>query len=326
MSGVWAFVDAPTGVLTGSNVTLIKAARALARDMGAAAACVHFGKEPESALFQLREFGPEKIYWARDAKLDPYRPYAFARTLAEAVKAGQPDVVLFTGSLFSKEVAARTAQHLHCGLMADVTGWKVGNGRPQFLKTNFGGKYVVSAEAVTSPVMVYYAGAAPEAGPPAATTESIEVKVPAVDLWETLIEIKKAQKKSVRLEEAAIIVGGGRGLGKPEGFDLIRDFAQTVGGEVAATRAVVDLGWIAYEHQVGQTGKTVRPKLYFACGISGSVQHRAGMQNSDVIVAVNKDPNAPIFQIADYGIVGDLYRVLPVLLEKFKERHLAVKV
>ncbi|MGH8103816.1 MAG: electron transfer flavoprotein subunit alpha/FixB family protein, partial [bacterium] len=162
--------------------------------------------------------------------------------------------------------------------------------------------------------------------PQTALANSVEVKAPEVDLWETLVEIKKAQRKSVRLEEAMIIVSGGRGLGKPDGFDLIRQFAHMVGAEVGASRAVVDLGWIPYEHQVGQTGKTVRPKLYFACGISGSVQHRAGMQNSEIIVAINKDANAPIFQIADYGIVGDLYQVLPVLIEKFSEKHLAAKV
>ena len=154
---------------------------------------------------------------------------------------------------------------------------------------------------------------------PGATGEiiNVEVKVTEADIRTKVIEVVKSAKELVSLTDAEIICSGGRGLGGPEGFELIKEFADKVGGVVGSSRACVDNGWIDHSHQVGQTGTTVKPKIYFACGISGAIQHLAGMQTSDIIVAINKDPDAPIFEVADYGIVGDLYKVVPQIIAEW---------
>ena len=154
---------------------------------------------------------------------------------------------------------------------------------------------------------------------PGATGEiiNVEVKVTEADIRTKVIEVVKSAKELVTLTDAEIICSGGRGLGGPEGFELIKEFADKVGGVVGSSRACVDNGWIDHSHQVGQTGTTVKPKIYFACGISGAIQHLAGMQTSDIIVAINKDPDAPIFEVADYGIVGDLYKVVPQIIAEW---------
>ncbi|MGH8104158.1 MAG: hypothetical protein ACREJQ_06535, partial [bacterium] len=186
MGGIWAFIESASGAISMSNIALAQAAKSLAGQSESESACVYFAKEPESALFQLRDLGPTRIIWARDARLDIFRPAAFARTLAAVARERQPDVILFASTLFSKEVAARTAQALGTGLIADVASWKVEIGKTIFGKVNFGGKFAVSVETTKSPTMVIFTGSLANLPPPppqTALADSIEVKVPEVDLW-----------------------------------------------------------------------------------------------------------------------------------------------
>ncbi len=301
----------------------------LSRKTGNPVAGVLMAETDEDWVSDLSQRGITKVYTSFHAAFKAFRPAVFSRTVAEASRKYSPSFLLFPDSLFGREVGARTAQALDAGLIANVATVAMVNSQVLFGKSNFGGKYWIQAEAQKLPVVLIFQSGSYPAPSPSASPEFAEViplDAASVPQWETLVEIKRTERKSVQLEEASIIVAGGRGLGSPDGFKLLQEFASILGGEIGASRAVVDLGWISYDHQVGQTGKTVRPKLYIACGISGAVQHRAGMQNAEVIVAINKDKNAPIFQIADYGIVGDLYQVVPALIEKIKQKGLVPKV
>jgi electron transfer flavoprotein alpha subunit len=278
---------------------------------------------PGAAEGQARcaEFGAAKIYVAEDAALDDYVVAPVAELLAQLVKEKAPVLVLVAGTAEGKEIAGRLAVKTDSGLLTDAVDLVPGADGPVAEQSVFGGATVVHSRVKRgTPIVAMRPNAVtPEAAPGEATLEPVALAGAAegAKITERVVAERGARPD---LTEASIVVSGGRGTGGAEGFVLIEQLADALGAAVGASRAVTDAGWYPHQFQVGQTGKTVSPQLYMAIGISGAIQHRAGMQTSKTIIAVNKDPEAPIFELADFGVVGDLFKVVPQLLEEIGKR------
>lgn len=302
------------------SLELVNAGQKLATSLGGkvegGVVGYHVGPWAES----LAKSGVGKVYVADDPGLEHYAPESHASALAELIRTAQPDVVLFGATGWGKEVSARTAAKLDWGLVTECTDAVVADGALVLTRPIYAGKAIARVRARHFPVVV---SVRPNIIPPVEANQAaapiVQVPVSLQEPRAKVVEKVVKAKSKVDLGEANIVVSGGRGVKGPEGFAPVQELADTLGGAMGASRAAVDAGWIDYTHQVGQTGKTVAPKLYIAAGISGAIQHLAGMSSSKVIVAVNKDPDAPIFKIADYGIVGDLFQVLPALNEEVKK-------
>ena len=289
----------------------------LARRIGEPVAVV-FGDTSETIAKELGEYGAVRVLTVTDPAMDDYLVAPQAEALAQIAQTIQPAAILITSTPEGKEIAGRLAVKLGSGLITDATDIAADGSTTQSV---FAGNWTVIASVTHgAPVITVKPNAiTPEAAPTEATTEPIEVTIS--DAAKTARIVSREPKKSSgrpELTEAAVVVSGGRGTGGD--FAAVEELADVLGGAVGASRAAVDAGWYPYAYQIGQTGKTVSPQLYIAVGISGAIQHRAGMQTSKAIVAVNKDSEAPIFAIADLGIVGDLHRVLPAVIEAIKER------
>jgi len=289
----------------------------LARRLGEPVAVV-FGDTSETIAKELGEYGAVRVLTVTDPAMDDYLVAPQAEALAQIAQTIQPAAILITSTPEGKEIAGRLAVKLGSGLITDATDIAADGSTTQSV---FAGNWTVTASVTHgAPVITVKPNAiTPEAAPTEATTEPIEVTIS--DAAKTARIVSREPKKSSgrpELTEAAVVVSGGRGTGGD--FAAVEELADVLGGAVGASRAAVDAGWYPYAYQIGQTGKTVSPQLYIAVGISGAIQHRAGMQTSKAIVAVNKDSQAPIFAIADLGIVGDLHRVLPAVIEAIKER------
>ena len=289
----------------------------LARRLGEPVAVV-FGDTSETIAKELGEYGAARVLTVTDPAMDDYLVAPQAEALAQIAQTMQPVAILITSTPEGKEIAGRLAVKLGSGLITDATDIAADGSTTQSV---FAGNWTVTA-AVThgAPVITVKPNAVtPEAAPTEPVTEQIEVTIS--DAAKTARIVSREPKGSSgrpELTEAAVVVSGGRGTGGD--FGAVEELADVLGGAVGASRAAVDAGWYPYAYQIGQTGKTVSPQLYIAVGISGAIQHRAGMQTSKAIVAVNKDPEAPIFALADLGIVGDLHRVLPAVIKAIKER------
>lgn len=299
---------------------LVTAAQALAGALGGQIEGAVLGSNVGAWAEQLAKSGVTKVYVVDNPALESFAPESYATALAEIIRAAEPAIVLFGATGWGKEVSARTAAKLDWGLVTDCTTATIENGVLALTRPIYAGKAIAHVRAKKFPVMV---SMRPNINPPAELNQApapiqavaVTLNQPRAKVTETVVKAKS----KVDLGEANIVVSGGRGVKGPEGFAPVQELADTLGGALGASRAAVDAGWIDYTHQVGQTGKTVSPKLYIAAGISGAIQHLAGMSSSKVIVAINKDPDAPIFKIADYGIVGDLFQVLPELNEQVKK-------
>jgi electron transfer flavoprotein alpha subunit len=269
--------------------------------------------------------GVGRVLAAEHADLKEYRFTPYVRIVAEVVSRERPDLVLVAATFRGKELAAGLAAALDTGLAVDVTAIEAAGDGFRFERPCFGGNRTAEVTPLTKPAL---AAVRPKAfpAPPAVdgrtgTTVPVPVAVGPEEIAASrVVELLTGGAGEVNLQDAEIVVSGGRGLQKPENFAVVRELATVLKAAVGASRAVVDAGWIPYAHQVGQTGRTVTPRLYIAIGISGAIQHLAGMRNSDVIVAINKDPEAPIFKVANYGIVGDLFDVVPKLTAALKSR------
>jgi electron transfer flavoprotein alpha subunit len=291
----------------------------LARSLGEPAA-VFVGSGYESAKAALAEYGAQKVYLAEDGELDGYVVAPKAEVLAQVAGAAGPGAVLIASSPEGKEVAARLAVKLDSGLITDAVG--VGDGLIAD-QSIFGGAYTVKARVTkgTPVITVRPNSTAPEPAPAQPVEEQVAVTLsPAATLAKVLDRVSEKKGGRPELTEASIVVSGGRGLGGGENFALIEKLADSLGAAVGASRAATDAGWYPHQNQVGQTGKTVSPQLYVAVGISGAIQHRAGMQTSKTIVAINKDSEAPIFDLVDFGVVGDLFDVVPQLTAEIEKR------
>lgn len=309
------------GTLRKVSFELVTLAKEMAKGLGGSVEAAVIGNKVSSAAELLAKTGMAKVYHADSTTLATFSPEAYTAVLADLIRKAQPAVVLFGATGFGKELSARLAARLDWGLATDCIGFQVESGSLILKRPIYAGKVLATVKPKSLPVM---ASIRPNIFPPAvpgsasAPIEQVEVRVQAPRA-RVVEKVKKEQATQVDLAEAKIVVSGGRGVKGPEGFEPIKELAKTLGAAIGASRAATDAGWIDYSKQVGQTGKTVAPQLYIACGISGAIQHLAGMSSSKVIVAINKDPDAPIFKIADYGIVGDLFEVVPALTEGFKK-------
>ncbi|GJO02970.1 electron transfer flavoprotein subunit alpha [Mycobacterium marinum] len=316
MAEVLVLVEHAEGALKKVSAELITAARAL----GEPAAVVIGAPGTAAPLVDgLKAAGAAKIYVAESDVVDQYLITPFVDVLARLAESSAPAAVLVAATADGKEIAGRLAARIGSGLLVDVVGINDGG---KAVHSIFGGAFTVEAQATgDTPVISVRAGAI-EAEPTDGAGEQVSVDVPAPAENATKITSREPAVAGDRpeLTEATVVVSGGRGVGSAENFSVVEALADSLGGAVGASRAAVDSGYYPGQFQVGQTGKTVSPQLYIALGISGAIQHRAGMQTSKTIVAVNKDEEAPIFEIADYGVIGDLFKVAPQLTEGVKAR------
>ncbi|MEW2142308.1 electron transfer flavoprotein subunit alpha/FixB family protein [Micromonospora vinacea] len=293
----------------------------LARELGTPSAVVLGGAGAAEALSgKLGEYGAEKIYAAEGDEIDGYLVAPKATVLAELVKRVQPVAVLLASAQEGKEIAARLAVKLDNGILTDVVGLDADGTATQIA---FAGSTIVKSKVTKGLPLVTVRPNSVTPAPAAATPaiEQLTVSVTDTDKLATVVERVAEQKGSrPELTEAGVVVSGGRGVGNADNFKLVEELADLLGGAVGASRAAVDSGFYPHQFQVGQTGKTVSPQLYVALGISGAIQHRAGMQTSKTIVAVNKDGEAPIFELADFGVVGDLFKIVPQAAEEIRKR------
>lgn len=311
--GVWIVAEARDGAFRKVSYEIASAARKLADELGDEVCAVLCGSGIEGKAAELGKYGVDKVYVADNAALEPYTTDAHAAAVAKIVKEKDPAILLLAASVQGKDLSARLVGKLATGLATDCTGLKIEGGKLIAVRPMYAGKCFGEVAFEATPAM---ATLRPNVFPivenaKAGAVEKFDPALDAGQLKTKVAEVAKDTSGKIELTEANIIVSGGRGMKGPENFPMIEELAKVLGAAVGASRAAVDAGWRPVSDQVGQTGKTVSPNLYIACGISGAIQHLAGMSSSKFIVAINKDPEAPIFQRADYGIVDDLFKVVP---------------
>ncbi len=326
--GVLIFVEQRGGAAKSVSWQLLGEGKKLADKLDVPLMAVVMGDDVKHLAQEAVYYGADRVYLCEAPELKEYRTRPYSRVMLQLVEEAKPEIVLFGATGTGRDLAGAIATHLPTGLTADTTELDVEPAPSRLLLASrpaFSEKMMATIlckqyrpQMATARAGVFQAlprdtSRAGDIIPIHSPMKEEEIAAQVLDF------IQEAEK--INLEEAEIIVAGGRGLGGPEPFKLLKELADALGGVVGASRAAVDAGWIGHEHQVGQTGQTVRPKLYFAVGISGAVQHTVGMSNSEVIVAINKDAGAPIFNIANYGIVGDLFTILPALTEEVKKRR-----
>jgi len=324
--GVWFWVEQFQGQAGSISWEMAGKGRQLADQLGVALTACVLGSGVEPVAQEAIAYGADRVFLVDDPTLSSYRTDPYAAVMVDLVDRFKPEILIMGASSRGRDLAGSIATRLVTGLTADCTGLEIDPETRQLRQTRpaFGGNIMATILC-------------PNHRPQMATVRHRVFEVPGKDdaregqivreralMVEDEIATKVidflAEEENVNLADARIIVSGGRGVKGPEGFEPIRELAQVLGGAVGASRAAVDAGWIPYAHQVGQTGRTVRPDLYIACGISGAIQHLAGMRTAKVIVAINRDPEAPIFEVAHYGIVGDLFEVVPALTEAFRKK------
>lgn len=324
---LWVFVETnEDGTAKNVGIELLTPGKLMAGKQGGALVAVVIGCGADEAVKAASEHGADKVILVDGPEYKHYSTDAYAIALCTLVEKYGPTSMLIGATNNGRDLGPRVSCRLHTGLTADCTGLDIDeeSGNVAWTRPAFGGNLMATIlcpdhrpQIGTVRPGVFKKSKAGEAK---AEVIKEDIHVAGDQIRTQVIElIKEMGGENVDLEGAEIIVSGGRGVGGPEGFDTIKALADALGATVGASRAAVDAGWIAHAHQVGQTGKTVGPKLYIACGISGAIQHLAGMSSSDVVVAINKDPDAPIFDVADYGVVGNLFEVLPVLVDEIKK-------
>ncbi len=322
MSGVWVFLENKEGnIVTGSREA-VSAARTVADGLGQPLTGLVLGENVSGVADAAFDLGVDAVLGADDATLGHFRVEAVGPLVTKLAQEHNPSVILASASSRGRDLAAWVAADLNAGLVADGVSIAVEGGSVKVTRPVYAGKLMSDVFATSSTqVITLRSRAFPQAESTGKSGSAtwVDAAVSEDDIPTKVVSFE-GKEGTVSLTDASIIVSGGRGVAGPEGFAPVKELADTLGGALGASRAAVDAGWIPYEHQVGQTGKTVSPDLYIAAGISGAIQHQAGMRTSKIIVAVNKDPDAPIFKLAQYGIVGDLFKVLPALTAEFKKR------
>ncbi|HLN78223.1 MAG TPA: electron transfer flavoprotein subunit alpha/FixB family protein [Nocardioidaceae bacterium] len=318
MAEVLVLVERSDGVVRKATLELLT----LARRLGDPAALV-CGPADDAVMKALGEYGAGKVYVVDDPAIHEFLVAPKAEALVDVVRRTSPATVLVTAGREGTEVAARTAVRLDSGIITNAVEVAPGDGGPLVTQSVLSGGWITQSQVVrgTPIVTVLPNAVVPEALPVEPVVEHIEVQISDAARKSRIVQrTPKTGTGRPDLADASVVVSGGRGMGSAEAFGLLEQLADAMGGAVAASRAATDLGWYAHDFQIGQTGKTVAPQLYLASGISGAIQHRAGMQGSRTIVAINKDPKAPIFGITDFGVVGDAHAVLPALIDEVRRR------
>ena len=335
IGNVWVFIEQEAGKIAGVSLQLVSKGRELADRLGVKLEGVLLGDNVARCADELYQYGCDKVLLAEDKRLEPFTVLPYAKVIMDLIKERKPNILLFGATLKGRELAPRVASEKLAGLTADCTNLEIDdfddkrNGKfykdkLMQIRPAFGGNIIATiVNTWDDPQMVTVREGVMKLGEadPSRKGELERVEVKLSDA-QTVVEVLERVRadKEVDLQGAQIIVCGGYGVGSKENFKLIHALAEAIGGEVGASRAAVDAGWISHDYQIGQTGVTVRPRLYIACGISGSVQHVAGMKDSKKIIAINTDPAAPIFSTAHYGIVGDLNQVIPMMIKAYKAK------
>lgn len=323
---VWVYAEQRQGVITPVVFELLGEGKKIAEETGSELCAFLIGNNIASLANELIEYGAEKVYLAENQLLENYSTDGYAKVLSDAINEYKPEIVLYGATHIGRDLAPRISARVNTGLTADCTKLEVDPEDKKLKQTRpaFGGNLMATIicpdhrpqmSTVRPGVMEKLARNKDNKG----TIINVNLELIKEDIRTIVVEVVKHKKDIVSLTDSEIIVSGGKGLGSLEGFKMLKQLADTLGGTVGASRAAVDAGWIDHANQVGQTGTTVKPKIYFACGISGAIQHLAGMSDSDIIIAINKNAMAPIFNVANYGIVGDVNQVVPLLIEAFTQ-------
>lgn len=323
---VWVFAEQRQGTLTPVVVELLGEGRKLADKLGVKLCALLVGSNVKDLIQTLIHYGADRVYCVDNELLEKYTTDGYSKVVCQAVEKYKPEIIMMGATHIGRDLAPRIASKLNTGLTADCTGLEIDpeDGKLRQTRPAFGGNLMATIICPeTRPQMCTVRPgvmdkAIKDTNKTGETIE-IEVDISQKDIRTKVLEIVKIKRDMIPLTDADVIVSGGMGIKNAEGFKMLKELADVLGGTLGASRATVDAGWIDKSRQVGQTGTTVRPKLYIACGISGAIQHLAGMQESGMIVAINTNPNAPIFEVADYGIVGDVYEVVPQLIELLKD-------
>jgi|ERR1700694_2508447 len=322
MNAVISFVENDNGRLRRTGLEMASKAADLAKQLNTSSAAVVLGKGADEAATQLKKTPVDTIYTGADVPLDRFLGDPAVDALEALLKQTGPALLLVPATNLGKDIAARVAVRLGAGVITEASDIAVKDGKVVVQSPKFGGSIISSIEFKSAEYQVVVCRANSFTAREEQGKGQVTALPPAGDKqYSARVDEAVAQEAGkLTVEEASIVVSGGRGLGGPEHFDIVEALADALGGAVGASRAAVDAGWIPHAHQVGQTGKTVTPQLYIACGISGAIQHKVGMRSAGIIVAINKDGNAPIFEFCDLGVVGDLFQIVPELTKLVKQR------
>jgi len=323
--GVWIIAEHFKQEFNKVAYQLLGKGRELADILNVKLSLIVLGDKIDSKLKEFGKFGADEVIYIKSAILRDYYSDLYVNILSDLIIQHKPEIILIGATSTGRDFAPRVAKRLNAGLTADCTGLDIEKETGNLLQTRptFGGNIMATIKTPTSrPQMATVRPGIFKASrehPKEVKINVIEKDYKEKDSVAKIIKIISKERTQVNLEDAEIIVAGGRGVGSKEGFKLIENLAEVLGAELAGSRVTIELNWLGQDRQIGQTGKTVSPKLYIACGVSGAIQHLVGMQNSEIIVAINKDPNAPIFSVTHYGIVADLHKIIPILIEEIKK-------
>ena len=323
MGNVLVVIEQRENVIQTVSLELLGKATEIAKDYDTKVSALLLGSKVEGLIDTLAHYGADEVIVVDDEALAVYTTEPYTKAAYEAIKAADPIVVLFGATSIGRDLAPRVSARIHTGLTADCTGLAVAEDTKLLLMTRpaFGGNIMATIVCKDfRPQMSTVRPGVMKKNEPDETKEAVinrfKVEFNDADKLVQVVQVIKEAKKQVKIEDAKILVSAGRGMGGKENLDILYELAEIIGGEVSGSRATIDAGWLDKARQVGQTGKPVRPDLYIACGISGAIQHIAGMEDAEFIVAINKNPEAPIFKYADVGIVGDVHKVLPELISQ----------
>lgn len=323
-NGVWVFAEQREGQLQKVSLELLGEGRKIADKLGSKLTALLIGNKVQNLVEDLSRHGADEVLVVDAPELEHYTTDGYTKAICELANAKKPNIIFIGATFIGRDLGPRVAARLETGLTADCTSLDVDVESGDLLATRpaFGGNLMATIVCPDHrPQMATVRPGVFEKlplGENDATVENIEIKFNSNDIRTKIVKIIKEHKDIVDISEANVLVAGGRGIGSEENFKMLKELAEVMNGSIAASRAAVEKGWVDKDYQVGQTGKTVRPNIYVACGISGAIQHAAGMQDSDMIIAINKDANAPIMKIADYAIVGDVNKVVPEFIAQLK--------